>query len=914
MAKPTEISKKKGSESVFVPSFLLSNVQSLAPKIDEIHHCISNANLDFACLTETWLKEYIQDSVVAINGYNLIRLDRRSNDHGGVCMYIKNATKYSVLHDLLDPVLEVLWVKLQPTRLPRGFSTIVVGVLYHPPRADNASMLNYLIEKLTLIESQYANCGVIILGDFNHLRHVINKLKYIFNLKQIVPFATRGSNKLDLILTNLQNFYNTPVKRPNFGLSDHVSVEVQPKQRVHLPRGQFTVKKRDLRPSSRLAMRSYLQQVDVPSLLGTVESCAEKVLLLDTIIKTGLDFILPLRPKTIHSSEPPWMNPTFKNLIKSRQSALSNGNMVNFRLLRNRVNRERKICREKYYKAKVSHLNECKPSLWWKEVKKLSGMASTSGRRDDSTKLLHQLGAHDMLELANNINDAFLSPMSDFVPLPSNFQPVQSSVNDSVVTSLTVSSYSVYKKLSTLNSTKAQGPDNTPAWLLKENADLLVDPVSDILNSSYREGCLPPIWKSADVVPIPKQNPPKDINKDLRPISLTPIMSKIAEEFVVEVYMKPAILAKIKENQFGAIPKSSTTFALISMFHKWTKDTDGNGATTRVVLFDFRKAFDLIDHNILATKLATLNIPYKIECWIIDFLKHRKQRVKLADDCKSEWRDIPAGVPQGTKLGPWLFLLLIDDIDVTNTDMWKFVDDTTMSECVERDNASTIQNAVTEFSDKAHANKFQMNETKCKELRISFAKTNPQFEPVMVNEKPLEIVQHVKLLGLNISSDLKWNSHVSKITKKAAPRFYFLRQLKRAAIPTKDLLKFYITCIRPIFEYACPVYHNSLPKYLSDDIERLQKRALRIIYPWMPYTDSIEESGLSRLSERRQLLTCKLFNEITQDQSHKLRSLLPSENNCKYQLRHKRQLNVPRAKTDRFKNSFIVSNSNIFNL
>ena len=177
-------------------------------------------------------------------------------------------------------------------------------------------MLNYLIEKLTLIESQYANCGVIMLGDFNHLRHVINKLNHIFNLKQIVPFATRGSNKLDLILTKLQNFYNTLVKRPNFGLSDHATVEVQPKQCVQLPRGQFIVKKRDLRPSSRFAMRLYLQQVDVPILLGTVETCAEKVSLLDTIIKTGLDSVLPLRSKTIHSSEPPWMNPTLRTLLK----------------------------------------------------------------------------------------------------------------------------------------------------------------------------------------------------------------------------------------------------------------------------------------------------------------------------------------------------------------------------------------------------------------------------------------------------------------------------------------------------------------------------------------------------------------------------------------------------------------------
>ena len=372
-----------------------------------------------------------------------------------------------------------------------------------------------------------------------------------------------------------------------------------------------------------------------------------------------------------------------------------------------------------------------------------------------------------------------------------------------------------YKKLSTLNSSKAQGPDNIPAWLLKENADLLANPVSDILNSSYRECNLPPSWKTADIVPIPKKNPPKDVNKDLRPISLTPILSKIAEEFVVENHVKPAILAKIQRNQFGAIPKSSTIHALISMVNNWAKNTDGNGATTRVVLFDFRKAFDLIDHNILASKIATLNIPHKIECWIIDFLKHRKQRVKLAQNCKSEWRDIPAGVRQGTKLGPWLFLLMIDDIDVTSTDTWKFVDDTTMAECVERDGVSTIQNAVTEFSEKALANKFQLNESKCKELRVSFAKTDPQFEQVIVNDKPLEIVQHAKLLGLNLSSDLKWNHHVTEITKKTAPRFYFLRQLKRATIPEKDLLNIYTTCICPIVQSSTMPYKSTSPTTLK---------------------------------------------------------------------------------------------------
>ena len=145
--------------------------------------------------------------------------------------------------------------------------------------------------------------------------------------------------------------------------------------------------------------------------------------------------------------------------------------------------------------------------------------------------------------------------------------------------------------------------------------------------------------------------------------------------------------------------------------------------------------------------------------------------MKLAYYCKSEWRDIPAGVPQGTKLGPWLFLLMIDDIDVADTDLWKFVDDTTMAECVERNEESKIQIALTELTEKAHAHKFQLNEAKCKELRITFAKTDPQFDPILVNDKLLETVSTAKLLGLNISSDLKCNHHISEITRKAAPRF-----------------------------------------------------------------------------------------------------------------------------------------------
>ena len=138
---------------------------------------------------------------------------------------------------------------------------------------------------------------------------------------------------------------------------------------------------------------------------------------------------------------------------------------------------------------------------------------------------------------------------------------------------------------------------------MKENADLLAPIVTDILNCSYSEAQLPQSWKFADIVPIPKQTPVYDLNKHLRQI-----LSKLAEEFVVDRYVKPAVLAKVDTRQFGTVPGSNTTEALISMLHSWNGSTDGNGATVRVVLFDFKKAFDLIDHHILVRKLHSFSL------------------------------------------------------------------------------------------------------------------------------------------------------------------------------------------------------------------------------------------------------------------------------------------------------------------
>ena len=196
--------------------------------------------------------------------------------------------------------------------------------------------------------------------------------------------------------------------------------------------------------------------------------------------------------------------------------------------------------------------------MWWKEIKKLSSMSSASGRQNDvmnSLRFIEEVSSTS--DLANIVNDAFILPMKIFSPLPHDFQ-LEQDIPSSAPFVLSV--HSVFMKLSLLNPTaKAQGPDGLPAWLLKENADLLAEPIAEIINSSFRESRLPPSWKEADIVPVPKQRIVKDVSKHLRPISLTPILSKVAEEFIIQEYVKPTVLIKIKSNQFGSIPKSSTT-------------------------------------------------------------------------------------------------------------------------------------------------------------------------------------------------------------------------------------------------------------------------------------------------------------------------------------------------------------------
>ena len=172
-----------------------------------------------------------------------------------------------------------------------------------------------------------------------------------------------------------------------------------------------------------------------------------------------------------------------------------------------------------------------------------------------------------------------------------------------------------------------------------------------------------------------------------------------------------------------------------------------------------------------------------------------------------------------------------NDLRFPNASKWKYVDDTTVAEFVKKGNCSTIQSDAVIVQDWTHENKLQLNTEKCKEMIIDFKKQKHSFDPITVEGKELDVVNHAKILGVTISNTLLWNDHINNVIRKSNKRLYFIVLLKCARVPIEDIIMFYCTCIRPVLEYCAPVFHHSLSSYQSDDLERVKKRVLSILSP-----------------------------------------------------------------------------------
>ena len=463
--------------------------------------------------------------------------------------------------------------------------------MYHPLGADNESMRDYIGDCLTKIEASHPNCGIIIAGDFNKLD--AKSTMRLFQLKHLIKFPTRGANTLDQIFTNLSDFYANVKRLPPFGLSDHLTIVMPPnfREKCGKPKSKV-IKIGDERPSKKSSVGRYLSNIPWANLLSDDKSCEERLALFTCIIDLGLNILMPKKSVRVYPTDRPWINAEIKSLILKRQKAFNSGNLIDFKKLLNKVNRESKRCRQFYYQNKIHNLRNTKPRDWWNEIKQLCGSSKIANK--DLQMSFHPDLKFEDHELCEQMNKTFITSLENYTPLSGNVKV--SLENDSPIN---VTEFIIAKKLREIRISSAGGPDNSPNWVLKYCSDILAEPVTNIINSSFRECRVPSVWKLANVVAIPKSSMIRDFSKDLRLISLTLTLSKIAESIAIDRELKPVILKWVDPNQFGFIPGSSTTFALISMFHHWLNACDSLNADVRTVLLDFKKAFDFVDHNYL---------------------------------------------------------------------------------------------------------------------------------------------------------------------------------------------------------------------------------------------------------------------------------------------------------------------------
>ena len=252
----------RGTSECFVPSLLLSNPMSLAPKIDEIAHAVQRQNTDITLFTETWLKESIPDDPINIEGFQLYRRDRKNQRHGGVCLYVKDSIQCKILQDFHSDDQEALWAFLRPKLLPRGFSNLIVAVVHHPdqhPDTSDVALNEYLTASLDKIEAKFPISGILIAGDFN--KFDFKAPAKCYQLEPIIKIPTRGKNTLDQIYTNLKGYYKPPISGPAFGLSDHLSITVLPNISQKSQAQSKIIQTRDKRPSCVAILFRYLLEI-----------------------------------------------------------------------------------------------------------------------------------------------------------------------------------------------------------------------------------------------------------------------------------------------------------------------------------------------------------------------------------------------------------------------------------------------------------------------------------------------------------------------------------------------------------------------------------------------------------------------------------------------------------------------------
>ncbi|CAH1245962.1 RET [Branchiostoma lanceolatum] len=298
---------------------------------------------------------------------------------------------------------------------------------------------------------------------------------------------------------------------------------------------------------------------------------------------------------------------------------------------------------------------------------------------------------------------------------------------------------------------------------------------------------------------------------------------------------------------------------------------DKRGTSSTWLLTDFSKAFDLVDHTTAICHLLELGVRLEIVPWIASFHTDRSQTTRY-QGALSQVKRLTCGLAQGTKLGPIVFIAHVNKIaDNMKAQSWAFVDDLNLVEARLISHPVKLQDDLNTLSTWTETNKMKLNPGKCKVMQVCFVRNPPPPPILTINGHELEVVSTAKCLGVTFQSDLKWNVQVMEMTKKGKQRLYLLCRLRQFQLPTHDLLTVYTCFVRPVLEYATPLWHPGLTNSQRRKIENIQVRATKIILGknFHSYSAACEALGLQTLENRRVSLCLRFAQKLYMSEQYR---------------------------------------------
>ena len=852
------------------------------PKMDLLQAIVRTNQYDIVGINESWLDMNDRNCSAEVNlqGFRMFNVDKPSPSKrgGGSVLYVKESLRPILRKTTATTTYEIVHVDIMPS----GGITLKIVLVYRNPRIAAAEEDVLCDELDSIISSSHET---ILIGDFNlpdinwetreaqgrggRMMQLVNDN----NLKQYVEEPTRGPNILDLVLSTEDELIDHVTIKEKIG--DHHTIEFQiTAHRTAYETARYNF---NFRRANFEGLRDEIRRVDLRLHFEgkTADECF--VFFRDKVVQATKRHI---PKKTIQINNPSWLNNEVQEAIAHRERLYqahktnpSQESQQAHTLAARRVNKVvRRAKRNK--EINVARMAKHNPKAFYAYVNERRVVRDSIGPLQNSAGAL-KTSATDK---ANILNDYFVSVFTNEdtnnIPEVELYEELQSLEN------INFGVNEVQEQLNKLNIYKSTGPDDLHPRILKNLSEIISCPLTEIFNKSMSTGCIPADWKKANITAIFKKGNRQEPG-NYRPISLTSVIGKTLERLIkarITYHLDTNNL--INDTQHGFRSKLSCLTNLLDFFNKVTETYDENKAVDLIYL-DFQKAFDKVPHERLMKKVEAHGINGNVSRWLRNWLTGRTQRVCTGQG-KSQWATVTSGVPQGSVLGPLLFIIYINDLDTDITSkISKFADDTKLCHRAnsEQDRIS-IQNDLNKLVEWAGKWQMNFNVEKCTVMHIGAHNRKSDYS---MAEQRLTEVNQQRDLGILITDDLKWRNQVDASFKKSNRVLGFIS--RNFHYKDKDImLPMYTSLVRPHLEFAIQFWSPHLRGDINK-MERIQHRATKMIpeLRFKTYPQRLEELKLISLERRRlrgQLIeTYKYLNGFTKASPEGLFDRDPNQRN-----------------------------------